>query len=200
MNLLERYLKNRSEDLSKDPRWKRFNDSSYTCPCCSQSFSGVYDIGFDHPGPWPHGNRETEGIEDWQVGDDRLTPDLCKVDQHFFVRCVLYLPIRGADEEFGFGCWGSLSEDNFRAYVANARTGDPFDGAFSWLANDLPCFESNDGVPCDLEPGAEGQRPRLFAHQGHPLADAQRDGISFDTLLDIYARAGNDLRPHLSDA
>ena len=33
--------------------------------------------------------------------------------------------------------------------------------------------------------------------EGHPLKQAQAEGISFDKLLDIYAAAGSDLRPHL---
>ena len=43
-------------------------------------------------------------------------------------------------------------------------------------------------------------RPELYIHQEHPLGLAQRDGITLDQLLDIYAASGNDLRRHLLDS
>ncbi len=95
---------------------------------------------------------------------------------------------------------GSLSDENFDTYVEDTLGEAVFEGAFSWLANSLPCFESTDPLPCNMTPGAEGQRPSLWVQEGHPLFEAQQDGISFDTLLDIYEKTGSDLRPHLSDA
>ena len=41
--------------LDLDARWRRFNDANRACPCCGQTFSGIFDIGFDHPDCWPHG-------------------------------------------------------------------------------------------------------------------------------------------------
>jgi hypothetical protein len=200
VKFLERFFQKGSEDLSKDPRWRRFNDNSYNCPCCERSFSGIFDIGFDHPDPWPHGHRGASGQDELIVGEDRLGTDLCRFDGHLFVRSVLYLPVRGSGERFGFGCWGSLSDENFDTYVEDTLGEAVFEGAFSWLANSLPCFESTDPLPCNMTPGAEGQRPSLWVQEGHPLFEAQQDGISFDTLLDIYEKTGSDLRPHLSDA
>ena len=34
--------------LDLDARWRRFNDPDRSCPCCGRTFSGVFDIGFDH--------------------------------------------------------------------------------------------------------------------------------------------------------
>ena len=44
-------------------------------------------------------------------------------------------------------------------------------------------------------------RPILrIEDEAHPYFGRQRDGISFDELLDIYAACGTDIRPHLTDA
>lgn len=184
--------------LALDSRWRRFNDESRTCPCCGQSFNGIFDIGFDHPDTWPHEALRDSGETELQVGEDRLSADLCRVDEHRFIRCVLPLPLRGSDEHFCFGAWASVKPENFYRYIDDAvGEAEEFEGCFAWLMNDLPGYESEDPIACDLVPGHEGQRPTLKVHAG-PLADAQKEGITFDQLLDIYAASGNDIRPHLA--
>ncbi|MDD9920793.1 MAG: DUF2199 domain-containing protein [Boseongicola sp.] len=189
-------------ELNSDPRWRRFNDATRTCPCCGQGFQGIFDIGYDHPQVWPHGNREASGQDILEVGRDRLGTDLCEMDEHYFVRAILPIPIIGTDQYFAFGPWGSVSEKSFKAYVEANKSSDPtFDGCFSWLMNDLPGFEMDDWLPCDLEVEDPDQRPRLYVHEGtHELANLQRNGMTFDRLLDVYAAAGQDIRPHLMDA
>ncbi|MXQ07730.1 DUF2199 domain-containing protein [Alphaproteobacteria bacterium GH1-50] len=187
-------------DLNDDPRWRRFNDTSRPCPCCGRRFDGVFDIGYDHPDPWPHGNRSASGEDVLQVGEDGLTADYCSWGQHRFIRAVLPLPIRGSDKVFAFGPWGSVNPANYDRYIEASLGGAPFEGSFAWLMNKLPGFEFDDWLPCNLVPGAAGQRPVLEVHDGsHDLARLQEEGITFDQLLDIYAAAGQDIRPHLLD-
>ena len=181
--------------LDNDSLWVRFNDASRPCPCCGKIFSGVFDIGYDHPDPWPHGNRTESGKDELIVGHDRLGSDLCLLGEYRFIRCVLSFPIIGTDQNFGFGPWGSVKPENFERYVRNAQD---FDGCFAWLTNQLPWFDNDDTLPCNLIPGAEGMRPYLEIHDGHEAARLQEDGITFDQLLDIYAAAGQEVRPHLT--
>lgn len=186
--------------LDEDIRWRRFNDASRPCPCCGITFSGVFDIGFDHPAPWTHGNRSASGENILQVGDDRLGSDLCEIGPHRFIRSVLHLPIIGTDQSFAFGPWGSVSPDNFDRYrdTSGAGPDGQFDGCFAWLMNNLPGFQFDDWLPCNLIVDDPDQRPLLEVHDGaHELADLQENGITFDQLLDIYAAAGQDIRPHL---
>lgn len=186
--------------LASDPRWQRFNNSEHPCPCCGRVFNGVFDIGYDHPDPWPHGNRGASGEDILSVGEDRLGTDLCEMGKYRFIRCVLPLPIIGTDQRFGFGPWGSVNPDSFDTYVANCHDAEahPFEGCFAWLMNILPGVGNQEPLPCNLIPGPDGQRPVLEVHDGaHELADWQENGITFDQLLDIYAAAGQDIRPHL---
>ena len=75
---------------------------------------------------------------------------------------------------------------------------DTFEGCFAWLMNALPGFDFDDWLPCNLLVGDPEARPYLEIHDGaHDLARLQEDGITFDQLLDVYAAAGQDIRPHL---
>ncbi|MFC4733171.1 DUF2199 domain-containing protein [Salipiger abyssi] len=179
-----------------DGRWRRFNNARRACPCCGKTFSGVFDISMDHPDIWPHGNRLERGVEAMKVGNDFLTPDVCCCGDDHLVRCVLPLPIRFSEQVFHFGVWGSLSQESFQRYLEEETSAGTFTGAFSWLSNALPTFDTDAPVPCDMIPQGGRLRPRLEAHEG-PIAAVQKTGISFDRLLDIYAATGQDIRPHL---
>lgn len=180
--------------LDDDPRWRRFNDTKQPCPCCGKSFNGVFDIGYDHPDPWPHGNRAASGRNILKAGDDELGADLCQLGTYRFVRCILPFPIIGTDQRFAFGPWGSVNPENFDRYVQDESG---FEGCFAWLTNRLAWIDNKDPLPCNLIPEGDGLRPRLEIHDGHQAARLQDEGITFDQLLDIYAAAGQDVRPHL---
>ncbi|MFZ5961556.1 DUF2199 domain-containing protein [Thalassococcus sp. BH17M4-6] len=184
--------------LDLDARWRRFNDPDRACPCCGQSFSGIFDIGFDHPDAWPYGERLGDSGDDLTVGEDRLGSDLCRLGPQRFVRCILPLPLRGSEEVFYFGVWASVAPEAFYAYLDASLGEEPaFEGCAGLLENALPGFDLPALTPGILVPGGPGERPRLMAQADTPLAKAQADGISFDDLLDIYAASGQDIRPHL---
>lgn len=190
-------------NLADDPRWRRFNDREFECPCCGQTFGGVFDIGYDHPDPWPHGNLMDTDKDILVVGEHKLSSDLCVFDGGYYIRCTLPLPILGTDQTFSYGVWGSVKDENYDAYISAWQKDDysVFPGCFACLMNDLPGWPSEDWLPCDLETGESSDRPVLWVHEDkHPLATAQREGITFDRLLDLYAAAGTDIRPHLADA
>ncbi|ETX28324.1 DUF2199 domain-containing protein [Roseivivax isoporae] len=180
--------------LDLDARWRRFNDPDRACPCCGQTFAGIFDLGFEHPEDWPH--PPAEGTE-VAVGADRLNADLCRLGERRFLRGVLMLPVRGADDALAYGLWAEVAHEDFYRYLdAALDEGPAFAGARGHLANPVPGLETAP-VACDLVPGDAGERPQLVASEG-ALVAAQTDGISFDTLLDLYEAAGHDLRPHLA--
>ncbi|CUH76995.1 DUF2199 domain-containing protein [Tropicibacter naphthalenivorans] len=180
--------------LMLDSRWKRFNDEARACPCCGVQFNGIFDIGFSEPEDWPHAPYTGAPVE---VEDDVLTSDYCRIDGRHFLRAVLLLPVRGADDNFGFGAWVEVSRDVARAY--GETFGDdpqPFEGE-GLLANTLPGFEDEQGIAVALTCPDPAERALIHPLDG-PLAEALENGISFDDLLDIYAASGNDIRPHLT--
>ncbi len=165
--------------------------------------NGVFDIAFDHPDCWAHGNRASQGIDSITVGEDRLDADLCRFGDKYFIRCVLHLQIIGAETDFSFGVWLSAAEDDFLGYVSAWRDNDyaNLDGWAGSLANDLPGFPGLAGIDCHAIIRDPEKRPEIIVPSDcHPLALAQRIGITFDQLIDIYEASGHDIRRHLTDA
>ena len=163
----------------------------------------MFDIGFDHPDPWPHGNLRDGSENELVVGQDRLAFDLCICGDHVYIRGLIRLPLQGSDQSFHFGTWCSLHVDTFRLYVNHGW--DPqarLDPVFGWMCNTLP------GYPCSAAPVETqvqhqnaNQRPQFAIQDARSsLGTDQSDGITFDRLLDIYAASGQDLRPHLPPA
>ena len=132
-----------------------------------------------------------------EQGPDRLTADFCTIGPYRFIRAVLRLPVIGTDQSFAFGCWASVNPANYDAYLGWSQDSGAFEGCFAWAMNRLPGFTMDDWLPCNLMPGERTDRPYLEVHDGaHELAALQDTGITFDQ--DIYAAAGQDLRPHLT--
>jgi hypothetical protein len=186
--------------LDQDPRWRAFNDNATPCACCGQTFSGIFDLGCDHPDHWPHANRSESGQDVLEVGRDRLSPDLCRVGEDRFVRGVLQLPVIGSEIPFGFGVWCSLKAENYDAYAATMGTYNDLDLGkfFGWMSNSLPYYDTEEPLASDVIFRGDGTRPLIEIHdEAHPLGRDQVNGITFDTLLDIYAAFGTDVRAHL---
>lgn len=185
--------------LDLDARWRRFNAPDRACPCCGQQFAGVFDLGFDHPSSWPHEARGEAPFV--KQGQDQLSADLCRHGAERFVRVVLSFPIQGAEDIFHITPWAQLSEAAFYAYLDSfdGQDAPAVDDSPAMLANILPGFEEETEAPLPVLlhfPDPEA-RPVALAQSG-ALAEAQRNGISFDQLLDIYAAFGQDIRPHLT--
>src|SRR5215475_7361391 len=102
-------------DLTKDVRWLRLQDTSRICPACGSAHAGVFDLACDKPDFW-QGQKEHRPNSEVLGSDNILTEDFCILDaQHFFIRCVLLLPVIGAaNQYFGYGVWSTLSEKNFK--------------------------------------------------------------------------------------
>lgn len=184
-----------------DRRWQRFTDSDYRCTCCGKAAKGVLDIGYDHPDSWPHISfRKNGGTV--TSGRDRLTADLCSIGDSSFLRGLLTLPIQGTDAAFAFGPWACVPSQTFDAYRAAFGTAEEsrLGTRPARLANALPGFAGSAGLALSIQFVGGTARPQFTVTEASDLGTAQRDGISFDALLDIYATFGHDLRPHLGEA
>ena len=124
-------------------------------------------------GPCPEAERPRRVYE---------TDDLCVIDgKTFLIRGVLYLPIRGDDERFGWGVWASVGKRDFQRYM---RAGEqdredqvpPFAGR---LASDIRAYPDSDRLELSVKLRSGGERP-LFTVRSktHPLGVDQREGIT----------------------
>jgi hypothetical protein len=187
--------------LHRDRRWIKLHNRDWTCPCCGEKHSGLFDIACDRPDFW-QGPEEKSPNAEVLTSDNVLTEDFCVLNgEHYFVRCVLRLPIIGAaDEHFAYGVWATLSKKNFDICVATFDAGNQGDLGpwFGWFSNRLPGYPDTLNLKCQVYPQDDRQRPHIALEPtDHPLAIEQRCGITFDRLLEIYAASGHDLRSSL---
>src|ERR1700742_3477886 len=96
---------------SVDPRWHQLNAREWTCESCDNVHRGIFDLACQKPEVW-------DGPEDYApnsvaaTSTNCLTEDFCILNgEHYFVLCVLRLPLIGAPGEyFAFGAWSTLSK------------------------------------------------------------------------------------------
>lgn len=149
---------------------------SYGCVTCGEEHEGLPDLSFARP---DYVDRIAESERDSRI---KIDTDLCSIDgENFFIRGVIYIPIRGETVSFGIGAWVSQKEENFWAYVENYDS-DEIGPFFGWLSNE---FEFG-GVPTlNLKTVAHfqgnGLRPLIkIEPSDHPLSMAQDKGIALE--------------------
>ena len=182
----------------EDPRWLELSGRKWTCASCRSTHDGIFDLACDHPEFW-QGNAEKSPNSAVLTSDNVLTEDFCITDgQHYFVRCVPKLPLIGwTGSAFGFGAWSTLSKKNFDHYLETFDSGQQrgFGSWFGWFSNRLKGYPDTLNMKCQVRPRERRQRPTIeLEPTDHHLAVEQRDGITFDRLLIIYALNGHDLR------
>lgn len=174
---------------------EQLRSGRWTCGSCDAEHGWPFDLGARKPDPWPHGDvDEPNGA--LRLDGDFLSEDFCVMDgRHFMIRGVLPIPVVGLEDNFGFGCWSTLSRANFEKYVdafdrGDAGADEPWSG---WLMNQLADFiEDTQPIGLWVQPRAERQRPLLWVQDDdHPLAIAQEQGISADRMLEIFRFYGH---------
>jgi hypothetical protein len=186
--------------VSDDLRWRRFLTHGFACPNCREVHKGIFDLACAKPDPWT--GDETKAPNGAITGAKHiLTEDFCILEnEHFFVRCVLQLPIQGTHETFRYGVWSTLSRENFEIYLDHFDSGDyrghgPW---FGWFSNGLKGYPQTLNLKCDVHPCNGRLRPLVELRSAdHPLVREQEEGITFDRLLEIYALHGHDIRTSL---
>ncbi|HEX8263325.1 MAG TPA: DUF2199 domain-containing protein [Allosphingosinicella sp.] len=172
--------------------------ASWRCAGCELDHAGMFDLAAFAPDHW-EGPREYEPNSALRLDGDFLSEDFCVIaGEHFFVRCVYLIPVHGLESPFGFGIWSSLSRRNLEIYVDGFDDGDFADWGpwSSWFANELKLFSGTRNQLCWMNPREERQRPCLsLDNPDHPLAIAQRDGITAERVLEIYAAYGHLRQP-----
>jgi hypothetical protein len=120
----------------------------------------------------------------------RKSEDVCVIGDDFFIRATLPLPIVGSSEEFNFGVWVSLSKTNFARYVDLFNATDiagegPY---FGWLCNRMPWYPDSLLLKTNVHLRPYPKRPWIeLEPTDHPLAIHQREGITRETLAEIFA-------------
>jgi hypothetical protein len=134
------------------------------------------DVAFRRPDAYfdvPEEDRERRIYED---------DDLCTIDgDQFMIRGVLYLPIHGGEERFGWGIWVAVSEDDYYGYL-DAWDNDTEDEAppfVGQIASAIMPYPGAVGLDVTVKLRSGGSRPTFTViSDTHPLGVDQRRGIS----------------------
>ncbi|MBS0295343.1 MAG: DUF2199 domain-containing protein [Proteobacteria bacterium] len=182
-----------------DPRWLSLAGREWTCGHCKQIHTGLFEFGAHAPGFW-------EGEADYAANGElgRFTPflseDFCVIEESHFVRAVLPLPLVGWEgQTFAYGVWVSLAEPNFKRYVEqfDATVVDESQAWFGWLSTRLAGYPDTLLLKTDVHPRNDRQRPVVMIQPSeHTLYVEQRDGVTFDRLMEIYALHGHGPTRH----
>ncbi len=160
----------------------------WRCIGCGEWHDGLMALAAFAPDPWPHGEVR-EPNDALRFDGDFLSEDFCVLEgKHFLIRASLEIPVHGLAEKFSFGCWCTLSEDNFDKYLDGFNDSGYADwGPWTgWLCNQLETFTGRDPQAVLVYPQPDRQRPTLrIMDEQHPLAVAQAEGISLERMIDI---------------
>ena len=158
--------------------------TGFLCATCGQQHDELpMCLGPDAPASWyllPPDERAQRA---------ELSDEVCVVDEaHFFVRGRIVVPVTDGPEAFVWLVWVSLSQANFKRtfelWNEPGRESEP--PYFGWLNSDLPGFTpSTLSLKTHVHTQAVGLRPEIeLEHTDHPLAVAQREGV---TLAQVQA-------------
>ncbi|WP_433666141.1 DUF2199 domain-containing protein [Nocardia sp. CA-136227] len=150
--------------------------STFTCTCCDELHDGP-PLSFTFPAP-AYWNDEVAEAPGSVLGDEQ-----CVIaGEHFFVRARIVLPILDSDDEFVWGVWISLSEQNFHRmpelWDDPARVDEP--PYFGWLSTQIPIYAPTTiNLKTKLHTQPLGTRPLVeLEPTDHPLAVEHRTGIT----------------------
>ena len=182
---------------SADPRWNQLRNQTWQCASCGDTHRGLFDLGCAKPDSWQ--DSEDHLPNSVAVTSTHcLTDDFCILEgEHYFVRCVLRLPLVGsAGDFFAFGVWSTLAKKNFERYTATFDSGEQEELGpwFGWFSNRLKGYPDTLNLKCQVHPQAGRQRPWIELEAGaHPLARESLEGITYERLLEIYEAYGHTI-------
>jgi len=154
---------------------------TYKCTHCGETHDDLPDLAADRPDAW-WGVPEAE-----RARRVKLSSDHCIIDgDAFYIRGVLDIPIHDYEHPLGFGVWVSQKKENFYNYVKNPET-DEIGPFFGWLSTRIKYYEPGTLEIKTMAHFRVGNlRPWIEVEPtDHPLAIAQREGITLDKAWEI---------------
>lgn len=106
--------------------------------------------------------------------------------EEYYIRGILALPIINSEQEFCWGVWAKISENDLRWYVKHWKLEQYEDGMsfFGFLSGGIKFYEASDLLEVLIHPQPGKLRPRFeVVDKDHPLGLAQLNGI---TPLDVH--------------
>jgi hypothetical protein len=156
---------------------------SWTCQCCGKQHDEL-------PAHWataaPVSYEDIPEAE--RAARAELLDDFCSVDEHYFIRGLIEIPIIGSDEIFSWGVWVSLSATSMETVQgawerADRESVGPF---FGWLNAALPFYPETLNLKTYVHLNPPPFIPSIeLEPTDHPLAVEQRQGITMQRVIEI---------------
>lgn len=156
-------------------------DLGFTCSCCGQRHDELpMAYHAEAPAYWTPKPLSRK---------HRLTSDKCVIDDAFFIRGLIEIPVVDSEDPFAWGVWVSLSKENFaradKLWRTAGRESEP--PYFGWLSTELGLYSpSTINLKTHVHTRPVGQRPLIeLEPTDHPLAVEQRTGITLERVREI---------------
>ena len=164
---------------------KDINKFKFKCSSCDEIHVGIPSLG--NKAPIQYYTIPQDEVDQRVV----LTSDTCVIDDKlFFVRGCLELPVIGYSDVFNMGTWVSLSEEHFVRYneLFEVEIRENEAPMFSWFCSWVwPFYEGDVDIKSRIHFRNHGIRPYIeLEPNNHPLALAQKNGISEKDIIRIY--------------
>jgi hypothetical protein len=161
----------------------------FVCSVCGEVHAArMLDIRMELPDPiyeLPDGERERRT---W-LADDFAVLD----DSRFFVRGLLEIPIPELRENFGYGVWAEIEQEQFTHLLERWGNPDQFDPFEAALANELTPYAGTAGLRAELRPVSVDKLPTIrLLETEHELVADQRRGISVRRSDELAALAQHE--------
>lgn len=125
--------------------------------------------------------------EDERNSRGKITSDFCQLDDRYFVRSVIPIPVLDRTEIYCWGIWVELSKDDFEKTYNTWEDADVshVPKLMGKLANDLHEYENIIGIEGELQLKADS-RPFFYITKESALRSDQTDGITVDDTARYY--------------
>lgn len=154
---------------------------TFTCSCCGKRYDEIpLCFGGEYPDYYfsvPPDERE-QRVE--------LLESLCVIDDHYFHKGRITIPIVDYHEDLIFNVWTSISKDNFerRNNLWNDPNRTEQEPYFGWLQTIVPTYNDTLSIKTVARENEVGYIPTIeVIEEGHPLRSDQQQGISFEAAL-----------------
>ena len=114
----------------------------------------------------------------------KASSDFCILDDRHFIRAVLRVPVKGRDQDYGWGVWIEISKEDFGAAVETWNDTDVshLPKIQGKLANAVNQYRVSMGLSGELELHAE-HRPLFRITEDSEFGNDQLEGITETDIL-----------------
>lgn len=187
-----------------DPRWHAFSNAGYQCSC-GERHVGLFPLHMQLPKGWP-GEAVYEPNSAIRMDGNFLSHDFSVLEgKYYAMRMRLPIAMHGLGPMvFMYSVWAAMNRPDFEAFVQATlnKTMNNKVSAPARLANNISGYTNTSGLMGTAFQQEDGGYPLLLLHgaqdandPNHLLLSEQRQGISFDRVLELFAQYGHDMRP-----